>query len=244
MRATADYVALIPPLNANKPNFVATVSATAAPFADLQTFLAQLPLAFDLDEAIGAQLDVDGKWIGRSRVIPIPVENPWFSWAENNRGWGQAYWKGPTVLGDLLDSLDDDTYRRLLRAKIIANYGDGTIGSAQDALSEFFTVPTLIFTMDRSGAIGRIPGTAVAAQPSTSMHWQIGVSGKIPTVVELEILAQNLIPIKPPGVFLDIKVTTVDDAPVFAWGMSNQYGAGWGQGAWGASPDYVVQNII
>lgn len=244
MRSVADYVALIPPLNANKPKFIATISATVAPFADLQTFFAQLPAAFDLDEAVGAQLDVDGEWIGRSRVIPVPIENAWFSWGENGRGWGQAYWKGPSISGDLLESLDDETYRRLLRAKVIANSGDGSIDSAQAALSEFFTAPTLIFAMDRAVAIEPIPGTTQPAQQTVGMHWEIGVSGEIPTVVELEILGQSLIPIKPAGVFLDVKVTTVDNAPLFGWGMENEYVAGWGKGAWGASPDYVAQNIL
>jgi hypothetical protein len=243
MRSTSDYVAKIPPLYAGKPKFVATIQASVSPLADIQTFLQSLPEAFDLDAAVGVQLDAVGQWIGRSRLIPIPVSQPWFSWGVANRGWSQAYWKGQAVLSDYLDSLDDDTYRRLLRAKIKANYQNGTIADAQAALAEFFLAPTLVFTMDRTQAIGWIPNTP-AIQQRTGMQWQIGVANKIPDLVSLEIIAQNLIPVQPAGVYLDIKVITVDGTPLFGWGISNEYIGGWGQGSWGSDPSYVAQNII
>lgn len=242
MRSTDDYVAKIPPLYAGKPKFVSTIRASVSPLADMQAFLAALPLAFDLDTAVGVQLDVDGQWVGRSRIIPIPVTHPWFSWGIERRGWGEAYWKGPEILGDTLQSLDDETYRRLLRAKIMANFSDGTIAEAQAALAEFFLRPTLIFTMDRTQAIGWLPGGP--PQPRTGMTWQIGVSQKLPDVVSLEILAQDLIPIAPAGVYLDIKVITVDGTSLFSWGCGNPYMGGWGQGSWGASPEFVVENIL
>lgn len=243
MRSTDDYTGLIPPLYANKTKFVSTIVASVSPFADMQNFLSTLPLAFDLDTAVGVQLDVDGEWVGRSRIIPIPISHPWFSWGIQKRGWGEAYWKGPEILGDTLTSLDDETYRRLLRAKILANEQDGTIAQAQAALATFFLEPTLIFTMDRTQAIGWLPGNQPSSQRS-GMVWQIGVAQKLPDLVSLEILAQNLIPVQPAGVYLDVKVITVDGTPLFGWGLDNQYISGWGRGSWGASPDYVVQNIL
>jgi hypothetical protein len=242
MRSTQDYVDKIPPLHAGKPKFVATIQANVSPLADMQAFLAALPEAFDLDTAIGAQLDVVGQWVGRSRIIPIPVTHPWFSWGISNRGWSQAYWKGADILGDTLASLDDETYRRLLRAKIKANYSDGSIADAQAALADFLA-PTLIFTMDRTRAIGWFPNRT-ATEKRTGMRWQIGVANKLPDLVSLEILAQGLIPVQPGGCYLDIKVITVDGTPLFGWGLHNSYIGGWGQGSWGADPDFVAQNIL
>ena len=239
MRSVTEYLGLIPPLNANKPNFNATIAATVATFADNQSFLNDLWKAFDLDVAVGVQLDAVGAWAGISRIIPIPVIQPWFSWGINKRGWGQAYWKGPDLLKNSLSSLDDETYRRLIRAKIVANYSAGQIAGAQAALSTFFLPPTLIFTMDRTQAI-----PFGSSQKSSGMEWQVGVSGKIPSLVELEILAQNLIPVAPAAVNFDVKVITVDNTPLFGWGVDNQYIGGWGVGSWGASPDYVVKNIL
>ena len=243
MRSATDYVAKIPPLNAGKPKFAATIATVVSPFADGQSFLNNLSQAFDLDTAIGVQLDSVGQWAGISRKIPIPVTQPWFSWGIRSRGWGQAYWKGPDILGTRLESLDDETYRRLIRAKIAANYSDGSVVQAQAALATYFKAPTFLFTMDRTVAIGWRAGTTNPWSSTSGMDWQIGVAGKLPTVVDLEILAQNLIPVHPLGVNVDVKVTTVDGSPLFGWGINNKYIAGWGRGAWGASPDYVAQNI-
>lgn len=268
MRSADDYLALIPPLNANKPNFTATISVAVAPYADTQTFLAGLSQAFDLDVAIGVQLDATGQWIGQSRNVSIPVAQPWFAWGAANRGWGQGYWKGPTMIGNYIQSLDDDTYRRLLYAKVAANYGAGDIPSGQAALNKYFIDPeTFVFLVDVAGAVTavvpfswdianngwgeaywRVPGSFLnetqPTQQSIGMRWQLGVSGKIPTVVDLEILQQQLIPIAPAGVYLDMKVVTVNDTALFGWDLESEYVSGWGVGSWGASPDFVAQNIV
>jgi len=243
MRDADDYLALIPPLNASKPNFMATIAATVAPFADAQTFLAGLSLAFDLDVAIGAQLDVVGQWIGRSRNIVAPISNVWFSWGIALKGWGEGFWYVPESAGTMTYVLDDTTYRRLLRAKILANNGDGTIVSAEAALREYFIGNSLIFLVDASAAVGQINPTTPDI-PSVDMIWNLGVAGALPTIPDLEILAQNLIPIKPAGVALDVSVVTVDGAPLFGWGLENAFVSGWGVGAWGASPDYVIANVV
>ena len=266
MRSTDDYVGKIPPLYANKPNFTATIAATVSPFTDLQTFFAGLSQQFDIDVAVGAQLDIVGQWIGQSRKVSIPVAQPWFSWSVENRGWSQGYWKGPTILGNYISSLDDDTYRRLLYAKRIANYGDGQTDSAQAALNAYFVNPeTYVFVLDVSPAanvvlpfswgivangwgqanwrgVGDVSDITVPTQQTVGMHWQIGVSGKLPSVVDLEILAQNLIPVTPAGVYRDVKVVTVDNTPLFGWGLANNFIGGWGSGSWGADADFVAQS--
>ncbi len=58
------YLDLITAYHRSRPNFTATVDAITAPFVDLQAFLQHLPLDFDIDDAIGAQLDIDGIWVG------------------------------------------------------------------------------------------------------------------------------------------------------------------------------------
>ncbi len=240
MRERAGYLRLVTPRHARRLRFMATIEATVGPFADAQDAFAAMPLAYDLDLAEGVQLDAVGEWVGRSRYIPIPVPDPWFRWGDAKRGWGVGYWKGVFDSGERLARLDDRTYRQLLRAKILANYSDGTIAGAQRALDAFFGAPTILRVMDRSRAVGWTP----SAPSAVEMRWQIAVAQKIPDGVRLEVLAQNLIPTKPAGVNLDIRVTTVDNSPLFGWGMSNDLASGWGQGAWGASPEYVAQNIV
>src|SRR5271166_1902648 len=120
MRSLADYLALVPPYNARDPNFMAELALVLQPFADQQTFLASLPQAFSVATSIGVQEDAVGKWVGVSRNIPVPVENPWFTLDFAGLGFDQGYWFGPYD-GQALVALDDDTFRRLIYAKIIAN---------------------------------------------------------------------------------------------------------------------------
>lgn len=259
MRTVDRYLSLIPPLNANKPNFRATIAATVAPLADTQAFLANLVLQFDLDDAVGAQLDIDGQWIGRSRWIPVAATRPWFSWDTAHLGWNEAYWKSPAFTGDTLQSLDDDTYRRLLRAKILANFSGGSLPDAELALINYFLEPTLLFMYDGGQATNGPPlfswdttlrgwEQAVWKSPisldAVWMNWTIGVAGVIPNKVDLAILGQNLIPVVPAGVSCAIYVTTVDGDSLFGFDMANRYVSGWDAGAWGASPAYVADNIV
>jgi hypothetical protein len=77
------------------------VEARLKPFADLFDCLSALDLAFDLDAAVGKQLDVIGEYIGQPRMLNF---QPAFSSA----------------------LLDDDYYRLLLKSKIGLNNWNGT----------------------------------------------------------------------------------------------------------------------
>ena len=85
-----DYLALIPPMNAGKPDFIAGLTADLEPMIAVQNLIASLPDAFDLDTAIGAQLDAVGIWIGRNRNIDVPITNVYFSWDIDGLGWEQG----------------------------------------------------------------------------------------------------------------------------------------------------------
>ena len=75
MASVDDYLALITAYHRGKPKFAAMVRAIVEPFVAIQDFIAHLPLDFDLDLAIGVQLDVVGEWVGRSRFIETPLPN-------------------------------------------------------------------------------------------------------------------------------------------------------------------------
>jgi hypothetical protein len=237
MRTLAEYLALVPPYNAQDANFMAELSLVLAPFVDQQAFLASLPAAFSVGEAIGVQLDAVGAWVGCSREIPVPVENPWFSWGTPGLGWGQGYWYGPYE-GTQLSVLDDETFRRLIYAKILANNCNGLGPSIQAALAEYLSVYSglNVFVIDQTD----YPPN----RTSTNLVIGIGISGTLPNVVDLAILQQWLIPVKPAGMGVQWGVTTVAGAPVFGWGVENEFISGWGVGAWGATPDYVAENVV
>lgn len=81
---------------------------------DISNCLASVPVAFDLDFAIGVQLDILGQLIGASRSVPFQPS------------------------GGVSPILDDKTYRILLKATIANNTWDGTIGSLYPIWNDLF----------------------------------------------------------------------------------------------------------
>ncbi len=238
MRTVAEYLAKVPPLHAGDSRFMAELALVLQPFADAQALINSLPSLFDIDNAVGVQLDATGAWIGQSRNIPVPILNPWFSWDIDGLGWDQGYWQGPYD-GVGLASLDDTTYRRLLYAVRLANACNGTQASILACLQEYFPASsgTNVFVIDATD----FPAGNWA---STNIVMTIGISGTLPTVVDLSILAQGLIPVQPAGCGINWAVTTVSGSPVFGFDVSNGYIGGWDVGAWGADPTFVIENVI
>lgn len=217
MAELADYLGLITPFHATRPRFKATVATAAEPFAALQALLASIPPAYDLYAAIGAQLDVDGEWIGRTRFVAVPLPDPWFRFDEAKRGIDRGIWQDPFDTPEGVTRLDDESYRTLLRAKIAANNWDGTIEGARAALEIVFTDPA----------------TLLVLQDNFDMTAIFGIAGRIPSLVLLALLSLGYLPLKPHGVLVSYVVTSVDEAPLFGFDMATDRVAGFETGAWG-----------
>ncbi|KWK71694.1 DUF2612 domain-containing protein [Burkholderia ubonensis] len=212
-----DYTALITSEHRDKPRFAATVAAVVQPLVDQMNLLASMPGKFDLDVAVGDQLDTVGLWVGVSRRIRTPLSGIYFSFDIDGLGFDQGIWKGPFDPDTGLTVLDDDTYRLVIRAKIGANHWDGTLASSAAILNSIFGADTHVFIEDHQ-----------------DMSMTIGISGKVPSAVFLALLAGGYIPLKPEGVRVNYTiVTTVDGAPLFGFDMNNQFVAGFDAGAWG-----------
>ncbi|KVO82385.1 hypothetical protein WL21_08640 [Burkholderia ubonensis] len=212
-----DYTVLITSEHRDKPRYMATIAAVVQPLVDQMNLLASMPGKFDLDVAVGDQLDTVGLWVGVSRRIRTPLTGIYFSFDIDGLGFDQAIWKGPFDPDTGLTVLDDDTYRLVIRAKIGANHWDGTLASSAAILSSIFGADTHVFIEDHQ-----------------DMSMTIGISGKVPSAVFLALLAGGYIPLKPEGVRVNYTiVTTVDGAPLFGFDMSNQFVAGFDAGAWG-----------
>ncbi len=193
------------------------VEAVSRCFVSAQESYGQMVAAYDLDLAIGVQLDAVGKWVGISRNVRTPLEGVYFSFDMDGLGFDQGVWQGPFDPDSGVTSLDDETYRLLIRAKIGANHWGGTLeGSA--------AILNLIF----GGT-----GTYVFIQDNGDMSIDIGVSGERPTAIFLALLTGGYIPIKPEGVRVNYYIVPDEDGPLFGFDVGNQYITGFDVGVWG-----------
>jgi hypothetical protein len=120
------------------PKFTAAVQALVEGPALIGDLLLTYRDKFDLDTAVGAQLDVVGEWVGISRTIATLLDNVWFSWDDESVGWDVGLWFKAFQLTTGPHTLDDEHYRTLLKARVVANYWDGTVEGAYTAWDTLF----------------------------------------------------------------------------------------------------------
>jgi hypothetical protein len=113
-RSITDYLNLVTSEHRASTKFIAWATALLQPFIDVQTCADSIPAAFDLDTAIGAQLDILGQILGAARTVGFQ----------------------PT--GSVSPVLDDATYRILLKSKVLFNQWDGQILSIEEAWGNIF----------------------------------------------------------------------------------------------------------
>jgi hypothetical protein len=99
----AYYVNLFTSQYKLSPNLIAWQTALMTPIDDLTTCIQQFNAAYDIDVAVGKQLDAIGELVGASRTVPFQPS------------------------GGVSPVLDDATYRILLYATIAKDHWDGTI---------------------------------------------------------------------------------------------------------------------
>lgn len=138
-----------------KPKAKATIEA----FVDLifaQMAIFQVRDAFNIENAIGAQLDIIGEWVGINRFYEGQLFDfhPWFSlidWNDPNpdslQGGFSTFETFNELEGGFLDyqninptqnKLPDETFRTLIKLKIIKNNINHTAKSIDDAIYEVF----------------------------------------------------------------------------------------------------------
>ncbi|MCK4883519.1 MAG: DUF2612 domain-containing protein [Candidatus Diapherotrites archaeon] len=122
-----DYLNLIPQENREKEKFIANLTALVEPLIHLQDVDASLIREYDIDYAVGVQLDVVGEWVGKGREVPVPLDF-YFTWGGTiAEGWGQGIWKGKFDPDSGITILTDDLYRALLYSKVTSNSWDGNL---------------------------------------------------------------------------------------------------------------------
>ena len=131
------YLALITPEHNQRPNFVAVMTMLLQPIADQLQLTNGIPSLFDLDTAVGQQLDYVGQWIGKTRNIKETLTGVFFSFDTTGLGFDEGTW-ADTASTTVLTALPDDQYRLLLYATVAENHWDGTVPNAEKYLNAFW----------------------------------------------------------------------------------------------------------
>ena len=219
------YTDLIANYHSQKPLFVDHIDLITRPLSDTGNAITAFITEFDIDEAVGVQLDILGKWIGRTRVVSQPISGIYFSFDTDGLGFDQGVWQGPYDPDAGFTNLSDNVYRIVLKAKIAINHWNGT--------NE--TLPAILDTaLAGSGLTMQI----VDNQDMTISVWvfpETDISN-----VSLELIAairQGYLTVKAAGVWAgDIQTPSVETPSVgnkfFGFDMDNDYIAGFDDGAW------------
>jgi hypothetical protein len=143
------YSNLITSEHNQKTNFMLVVSRVVGAAADAVAATQSIIPAFNLNTAVGAQLDTLGLWIGQSRNIAEVLVIGFFGFSEVSTGnpdglqepFGEltnlsigGVWYDLGQSSSSTTVLDDVAYLTILKARIVKNQWDGTISGIEQAL--------------------------------------------------------------------------------------------------------------
>ena len=216
--ATSTYTSLVTSEYQTAPNFLAMLGLYAQWSADRQNLLAALPGLFDLDVAVGSQLDTLGLWIGITRYLQTPLTGVYFSFDTSGVGFDQGVWQGPFDPTTGLVALSDPEYRIVLRAKVAANQWDGSV-------TQIYSIMQTVYGANN-----------VVVSDGQDMTMSVGVIVLPSEATLLQLLLNNLIAIKPAGVRILYVFPSVTNAPMFGFDIENNLLSGFDVGSWRANP--------
>ncbi|MBD8451891.1 DUF2612 domain-containing protein [Serratia rubidaea] len=184
------YTELIPSYHLSAPKFTETATAITDALIGSQAATDAVRNSFNIDTAVGAQLDIIGLWVGRGRRILAPIGDYFFSFDIPGLGFDEGTWKGRFDTGEGYIDLDDETYRTILRAKIGANNWDGTTETLPDILNAIYP----------NGDV------AITFTDNQDMTMTITVTGENIPVLTKEVIRQGYLAVKPMGITVNYEV--------------------------------------
>ena len=120
--ANTEYLKLITSQYQGAPKFLEWLTASLTILQDISVCADLMPSHFDLDTAVGVQLDALGLILGQTRILPFEPTD------------GSS------------STLDDTIYRKILKLKAFTNHWDGSTSSIYDAWYAIFPDVDLIIT--------------------------------------------------------------------------------------------------
>jgi hypothetical protein len=247
---TDHYLSLITQFH-KRDNFMAMVEALASASVGIGNFIASLPEVFDLDTAIGVQLDATGKWIGKNRFVPYPMNTNWFTFDDTVRGFDEASWKGPYGVDYSLFRLDDAAYRRLLYAGIAENNWDGTSEQAEEILVDYYSglvfgphedvsESILLYLLGPYSDGTAAKDTRFFLESRGDKSSTFAASGKHPPLLILAMMSQPALDLRAAGEKFRSMVVSISESSFFGFDVNNQNVKGFDSGVWGVDPLMVM----
>ena len=216
MPSENEYTALIAGAHFEKPKFTQWVYELTEILAEARRRLKKMVADFDLDHAVGDQLDAIGVRVGITRQLPVTLTGIYFAFDDvNGKGFDFGIWKGRYDSGTATTVLDDETYRQVIRAKIMMNHFSGKnedLFAFVDSIAESFGIdPALFFVRD-----------------TQDMNVQVGMNqADVPPVV-WELLTRRIIDVIAAGVGMNF----ISNVTYFGLDMETAVVGGCDQGEW------------
>lgn len=130
-----------------KPNAEAEITAILSPMNDIFNLYNSFETAFDIDTAVGNQLDIIGKIVGLNRTVPLLVPKKYFGFDDDINTYPYSELFEPILTyqfkelseQDYTDlQLNDENYRFFLKAKIAKNFAKSDIISINNIIAYLF----------------------------------------------------------------------------------------------------------
>lgn len=141
----SEYLKLIIKQYYGKPKAMGDISLKASMYEGLASVLRGIPSLFDIDRAEGVQLDVIGRIVVLPREVNAVIPRTFFGFDGNEYAKGFADRFDATREGAIFydrfeppfspQILNDDQYRRFLKAKILTNNATGMLAKKDDKIS-------------------------------------------------------------------------------------------------------------
>lgn len=195
------YLDLVTSEHNQKPKFMEMLAEYLQPLADGKAVMDGMVVLFDIDSALGQQLDMIGLWIGRTRELAVPITDVYFTF-NTGPGFNQGILRNQFSPTNELLVLPDEQYRTLLKATIAANHWDGTIIGAYEAYAIVFGPG----------------GYTMLIIDYQDMTMDVMLGGPVPDAVTLALLLGGYLSLKPVGVRINRYIVSANpDKKIFTF---------------------------
>jgi hypothetical protein len=144
------YLSMVASEYATQPNFMATLTDLITPFTESILLAQNMYQYFNIDTAVGDQLDKLGAWLNVSRYVPQTLTSIYFELDSDPLGLdrGSMFGPGDSLTG--LIALPDDIYRNIIKAHIHINNNLPNKVTYYDALYSLFIPAQLVIQGDNA----------------------------------------------------------------------------------------------